>query len=142
MLREQPPGVASLALCGRERGMSGTAGSRGHVRETPPVRLYHEVLSPEFRVTLVAVPHIVALIAGLRVVERLDGMDLPEIRAMRLGNVVRPVVRDAQVSIDAAAFMAIKAELLVMAVRAVPARTTGEEAVLTHLIGPVGRRNA
>jgi hypothetical protein len=92
--------------------------------------------------TFSAVPDVMALIAGLGIIERLDGVDLPEIGTMGLGNVVRPVVRDAQVRIDPAALVAVEAKLLVMTVRAVLSDPAGKEAVLPHLIGPVGRRNA
>lgn len=134
--------MACLTLRSGEGGMSGTSCSCRDVRETSPVRLHHKVFAPEFGVALDAVPGVMTLIAGLRIVQRLDGMDLLEIRSMSTGNIVCPVVRDAQVRVDAASFVAVKAELLVVTVRAVPARATREEAVLPHLIGPVSRRNA
>jgi hypothetical protein len=142
MLGEQSSGMTGLTLRSSKRGMSRTACSGREVRPSSPVGLHHEVLSPEFGVTLGAVPDVMTLITGLRIIQRLDGMDLLKIRTMGLGNIVRPVVRNAQVRIYAAAFVAVEAELLVMTVRAVPAGPSSEEAVLPHLIGPVGRRNA
>jgi hypothetical protein len=69
-------------------------------------------------------------------------MDLPEIGSVGFGDIAGDIIRNAQIRRNAAAFVAIETELLVMAVCAVPAGTAGKEAVLTHLIGTVGRRNA
>jgi hypothetical protein len=93
-------------------------------------------------VALGTVSDIVALITTLRIIKRLNRMDLPEIGSVGFGDIAGDIIRNAQIRRNAAAFVAIETELLVMAVCAVPAGTAGKEAVLPHLIRPVGRCNA
>jgi hypothetical protein len=61
-------------------------------------------------------------------------MDLPEIGPVGFGNVARAIIRDAQISINAAALVTVQAELLVMTVRAILSGSACEEAVFPHLI--------
>jgi hypothetical protein len=89
-----------------------------------------------------AVSGIMALRAGLRVVERLDRMDFAEIRAMTTWDVTRPVIRNFQISIDAAAFVTVETELLVMTIHAVLVGPTGKEAVFPQLVRAMSRRDA
>jgi hypothetical protein len=84
--------------------------------------------------TFGAVSGIVALSAGLRVVERLKGMDLPEIGSMGFGDVAGTIIGDAQIRCDAAALVTVEAELLVMTVHTVLPCSAGEKTVLSHLI--------
>jgi hypothetical protein len=83
-----------------------------------------------------------ALITGLRVVESLDGMDLPEIGSVGFRNIVCPVIRDAQVRVNAAALVAVEAELLIMAIHAVLSGSPGEKAMFPKLVRAVRRSNA
>ena len=98
------------------------------------MRLDPEVVPLEPGMTFGTVSGIVALITGLWVVERLKGMDLPEIGSVGFGYGAGNIVRNAQIRCDAAAFVTIEAELLVMAVRAVLSGSACEEAVFPHLI--------
>jgi hypothetical protein len=84
--------------------------------------------------TFGTVSGIVALITGLRVVERLKGMDLPEIGSVGLGDVAGTIIRDAQIRFDAAALVTIEAELLVMTVHTILPCSAGKKTVLSHLI--------
>ncbi len=75
-----------------------------------------------------------ATVAGLRIVQCLYGMDLPEIGPVGFGNVARTIIRDAQISINATALVTVQTELLVMTVRAILSGSACEEAVFPHLI--------
>jgi len=91
---------------------------------------------------LVTVPDIVALITTLRIVQHLNGMDLPEIGSVGFGDIAGDIIRNAQIRRDTAAFMTIEAELLVMTVHTVLVCPAGEETVLPHLVGAVSRSDA
>ena len=98
------------------------------------MRLDPEIVPLEPGMTLGAVFCIVAFSAGLRVIQHLKGMDLPEIGPVGFRNVAGDIIRDAQIRRDAAALVAIEAELLVVTVNTVLPRSPGEKTVLPHLI--------
>ena len=62
--------------------------------------------------------------AGLGIIKCCDGMDLPEIGAMALRDVIGPVVAGLKIGINAASRVAVEAELLIMTIRAVLSRFT------------------
>lgn len=82
-----------------------------------------------------------ASVAGLRIVQCLYGMDLPEIGPVGFGYVARAIIRYTQIRINAAALVTVEAELLIMAVRAVLSSSARKEAVFPHLIGSMSRSN-
>ena len=98
------------------------------------VRLNSEVLPLEPGMTLGTISDIMALSTGLRIVQRLKGMEFPEIGPVGFGYIAGTIIRDAQVRCDAAPLVAVKAELLVMTVNTVLPCSAGEKTVLSHLI--------
>jgi hypothetical protein len=98
----------------------------------------HAPLRPDLAVAVLAKIRLVAAIAILRVVRRLDRMDRNKIGPVRLGHVL-PSSREAppQIGLDAPAFVAVQAEGLLMAVRAVVPRLLRQQPVLLHEKGPV-----
>ena len=58
-----------------------------------------------------------------------DGMNLPEIGAMALRDVVGPVIAGLEVRVDSTARVAIETELLIVTVRTVLFRFTRDQAV-------------
>jgi hypothetical protein len=98
------------------------------------VRLYPEVFPLELGMTFGTISDVVTLITALRVVQHLNGMDLPEIGSVGFGDVAGDIIRNAQIRRNAAAFVTIEAELLVMTVHAILPRSAGKETVLPHLV--------
>lgn len=142
MLGKQTSRMARLTLGCSERGMGRARISCLEVRPCPTVRLYHEVFPPELGVTLGTVSDIVALITTLRIVQHFNWMDLAEIGSVVFGDITGDIVRNAQIRRDAAAFVAIETELLVMTVHTVLVCPAGEETVLSHLVGAMSRSDS
>jgi hypothetical protein len=76
---------------------------------------------------------LMATIAALRVIRRLDGMDGDKIGSMRPGHVL-PSRRRAprQIRFDAPALVAIDTKGLLMTIRTIAARLLGQQSVLRH----------
>lgn len=93
----------------------------------------HAALIPCPAVAVRAEIRLVAAIAILRIVRRLDRMDGDKIGAMRLRHEL-PSSRRAplQIGLDTPAFVAVDAERLLMAIRAVVPRLLGQQLVLLH----------
>src|SRR6266511_331568 len=69
---------------------------------------------------------------GLRIVERLDGMDEHKITAVTLGNVVSLEILFPQFDIHPAACMTLQTERLIMTISAVLPCLAGKCAMLAH----------
>src|SRR5574341_934053 len=85
-------------------------GHGGEVGPSSPVGKELDFFGPEPAVAVGAEGRLVAPGAGVRVVESQYGVDLPEVRAVASGFVIRPAVRDVEVRIDPTAEMAVLAE--------------------------------
>jgi len=142
MLGKQTSRMASLTLGWIERSMGRARTSCLEVRPCPSVRLHPEVFPLELGMTLGTIPGVVTLIAALRIVQHLNGMDLPEIGSMGFGDVAGDIIRNAQIRRDAAAFVTIEAELLVVTINAVLSRPACEKTMLPHLVRAVGGSDA
>src|SRR5512139_3938903 len=112
MFREQPVRMTTLARIGWECRMGRTRASRLEVGPPLPMRQDHQVLAPELGMTIGAELRPMAPRAGLGIIVRLDGVDLPPVRAVGTGHRVQIRVLGLQVGIDAAAGVAIEAEAL------------------------------
>lgn len=142
MLGKKPVRMTGLALVGVKCRMHWSRRCSLEVRPGLSVRLDPEVVPLELGMTFGAVSCIVALRAGLRVVQRLKRMDFPEIRSVGFGNIAGTIIRDTQIRCDAAALVTVEAELLVMTVHTVLPCSAGKKTVLSHLVRAVGRSDA
>ena len=115
---------------------------RSSCRRIPlPVRSEHHVrLDPqascrETAVAIVAVPLVVAALAGLRVVLGLDRVDTDEIAAVTLGNIIQPCSISFELGVYPTARMAVETERLLVALSAI---MTGATRHVTMSPNPVG----
>lgn len=89
------------------------------IPELAPVGLKLQIRRTEFRVALAAVFLVMAPGAVLRVVLGLQRMNFEPVAAVALGRVIGPVIFGGEFCIDPASLVAVEAEGLLVAVRAV-----------------------
>ena len=75
---------------------------------------------------------VMAAVAGLRIVQRLDGMDVDKIAAVTLGYIVPTEGGHGKVRVDAAPLVAVEAEGLIVALGAVVVRPCLPRSMAAH----------
>jgi hypothetical protein len=111
--------MAGLALCRIEELVIGTYGAERDITELPPVRKELQVLGTEFGMALAAIILVMAAVAMLRIVQRLEGMDFQPVAPVTFGRVIGLVIPGREFCINPASLVTVEAEVLVMAVPAI-----------------------
>jgi hypothetical protein len=92
--------------------------------------------------TLAAIILVMAAVAMLRIVQRLEGMDFQPVAPVTLRRVIGLVIPGRELCIDPASLVAVKAEMLFMAVAAVFLTLVRQQSVAAQPVGIMIGRNS
>ena len=119
--------MAGLALGRGKAGVIRADVRKLDIAELPPMGQELQRGTLEFGMALAAVLLVVAAGAGLRVVQRLQGMDLQPVTAVALGDIIPSIIVGRELRVDAAPLVTVEAVGLVMAFGAVFFALAGED---------------